>query len=233
MSLLTVVQRASVQVGIDKPTAALGSGNSTYEQMAELANVEGEELARAADWRALNRQLTVTGDGTTTLWGLPSDFERFIIPDPLWEEDRPMFPLEGPYTPSQMLAIQAANINPPYYVWRLVEEELEIYPALPSAKVINGEYFTTKWATDSTDTNDLLYYTNDSDIALIDERIITLGVVWRWKRAKGMDYVEEFRTYEMEKAKRIGADGGKSVVSSSRSNKWLGASRKNAYQVTG
>lgn len=232
MSLLSIVQQASVELGLDSPSAAIGSGNVTYEQLAVLANTEGEELARAHDWRALLKTtFTLTGDGSTTLWALPSAFERFVIPYPLWEQDRPMFPLQGPLTSSEMLALQSANVNPPYYNWRLKGGYIEVYPALPSAKVISSEYISKNWCTTSDGVTEQSRFLTDADLALLDERLIRLGVIWRWKRAKGLDYAEELRTYDLEKMKRIGSDSGKTTINGGNRLSWFGTMRKNAYVV--
>jgi hypothetical protein len=41
----------------------------------------------------------------------------------------------------------------------------------------------------------------DNDYSVLPERLITLGCIWRYKRALGLDYSEEFRTYEKEIAR--------------------------------
>ena len=40
-----------------------------------------------------------------------------------------------------------------------------------------------------------------------------VGLRWRWKKEKGLDYAEDFRTYEMQVEDAIGRDGGRKPVS--------------------
>jgi hypothetical protein len=56
-------------------------------------------------------------------------------------------------------------------------------------------------------------YNVDTDQAKLDEELVKLGIVWRWKNIKGLDYAEDFRTYEMQVANSIARDGGKRTIS--------------------
>jgi hypothetical protein len=48
----------------------------------------------------------------------------------------------------------------------------------------------------------------DTDTGILSEEVMTLGVIWRFLKAKGFDYSEPFRTYEMAKARAENKDGG-------------------------
>jgi hypothetical protein len=43
--------------------------------------------------------------------------------------------------------------------------------------------------------------------------------VWRWKQAKGFDYSEAFRTYEINRARAASSDGGRETIRISENSK--------------
>jgi hypothetical protein len=52
----------------------------------------------------------------------------------------------------------------------------------------------------------------DSDILLLREDLFKLGVEWRWKKAKGLEYAQEFADYEDFMADCLARDGTKDIV---------------------
>lgn len=231
MSLLQMCQDAALLVGIAQPSAIISSTEETSQQLRALAQQEGDELSRAHDWRRLKVQATITGDGSTTLFDLPDDFDRQVPGDALWLDDSPQLPLIGPISDEEMLALQAATANPSRPVWRYFGDQFEIWPALSSTQTVTYEYRTSEWIVSFDGTATRSRWVADSDLAKVPERIMTLGLVWRWKRAKGLDYAEEFESYQMEKTKAMRADGGFrriTLATGFRDEPWT---RKNDYRV--
>jgi hypothetical protein len=233
MSLLTLAQDVVALIGIeaDPPSSVIGNSNTAISQLGSLAQIEGDELARIHDWQVLNRTLTITGDATTEFWDLPDDFDRFLRDAPLWQESRPFFPLDGPVLDQEFLGYQTNNQEPPFPIWRLVENTIDIWPVLASGDVVNGEYRTKYWVTDSTGDVEKARITSDSDEFLLPERVMVLGVVWRWKRAKGLEYAEDFRSYQMSRLQATMTDGGQKTSRLSQGPAAAGPRRRNAYRV--
>lgn len=230
MSLLAIVQDACALIGIDAPTAVMSSGDTTYTQLASIAQVEGDELARFHDWRGLKVQATATGDGTSTYFDLPVDFDRWISGgDPFWQDDSGRL-VYGPASDEKFTEAVAMNFDPVTPMWRLVGDQIQFHPAPESGYVIRTGYTSSYWIVDSLGTTRRSRWVADGDEASIPERLIVLGVVWRWKRIKGLDYAEEFRTHQMERLKAARADGGLATLNmgACTDHDW----RKNAYTVT-
>ena len=89
MSLLTAIQDAMVLCGLESPQSAYASGDPTVAQFIALAQVEGDELSRYNDWRKLKVAASITGDGVTTLWPLPADYDRLLSGMTFWSEESP------------------------------------------------------------------------------------------------------------------------------------------------
>jgi hypothetical protein len=72
---------------------------------------------------------------------------------------------------------------------------VEFYPAPALGEIISFVYGTRQWIFSSGGTAQSRWLA-DTDTSIISEDLITLHTVWRWKRAQGLDYSEEFRTAE-------------------------------------
>ena len=55
-------------------------------------------------------------------------------------------------------------------------------------------------------------WTADTDVALIDENLIELGVIWRLLARLGLAYAEEKDEYEREVDKAVARDGGNAIL---------------------
>ena len=228
MSLLTISQDACALLGLSVPTAVASSTDETYSQLVYFAQFEGDEINRAYKWRKQKVQASFTGDASTTVWALPTDFERFTTEQR--RQSSVLLGLQGPVSDDEFLDAYVRGFNPTIPYWRVFGDNIETVPAVKSGQVVMFEYISTYWITDSGGTAKARF-TADSDLSLIPDRLITLGVVWRWKRAKGLDYAEEFRTYQIEKARAMYTDGGTPRLRMGEGADYAHPYMKNAYTV--
>ena len=143
MSILTVVQDAMALCGLSQPSSAVSNPDPTVTKFVAFAQQEVEITGSDFNWRNLNIGMTITGDGTTTLFALPSDFERILQGQALWSQKYPSIPLQGPISSQDLLALKALPVIPIRPVWRLIGGQIEIWPALAAGEVVNGEYRST------------------------------------------------------------------------------------------
>jgi hypothetical protein len=52
----------------------------------------------------------------------------------------------------------------------------------------------------------------DDDVLLLREDLFKLGLEWRWKKAKGLEYAQEFADYEDFFADAFARDGTKDII---------------------
>jgi len=211
MSLLTLTQDAMVQCGFDAPSLVYANSDATVTMFKHLAQVEGDALSRRFDWRSLKVLGTLTGDGSSTDYTLPGDFDRFAPGYPLWIDESPELPLKM-VNDDEMLRYKVAQTDPVNPVWRLFGDTIEFYPAPDNGDDIKLEYRSKYWIIDETLTTRRARWAADTDVAVIPERLVSLGLVWRFKQAKGFDYAEDFRTYQLECAKTGAVEGGRQVI---------------------
>lgn len=112
----------------------------------------------------------------------------------------------------ELVALKAQETDPPEPVWRLFGDQIEIWPALDNGEIVTTEYRSFYWILDNNGTTRKARWGADTDRALVPERLMTLGLVWRWKQAKGFDYSESFRSYQFERQRAAGVDGGSPTI---------------------
>lgn len=216
MTILTIIQQVCASCNLDVPTAAISATDPTITQLIALAQQEGDETASSFDWRNLKIGLSIVGDGTSTLFSLSPDFERFAPGQPLFSSAYPMVPLMGPIADDQLLALKALSYAPIRPFWRLIGGAIEIWPAIGSAETITGEYRSSFWILGADGVTRQSSFLSDNDVSLVPERIVKLGVIWRWKSAKGLDYAEDYRTWDVERSRVAGHDAGNKTIQMSR-----------------
>jgi len=194
-------------LGIPQPTAVFGNTNAQVVQLASLMNQEGQELADYHQWQALTKSNSFTTVAIQPQAGaIPSDFARFVN-NSMWDQTTAR-PVKGPISEQSFQMFQAfpvyTNVNPVF----LMRENVIIFQPAPAAgDTVAYSYISNQWCQSSGGTGQTAFAA-DSDTAKIPENLITLGVIWRFKKAKGFDYSEEYRTYQSQRQETISRDGG-------------------------
>lgn len=212
MTALTLVQNACSRLGITAPTALFSATDDQTIQLRNLMNQAGLHLAKGADtdhaWRVLQSEKTFSTTAAAAQTGaLPSDFGWFIN-DTFWNRTT-RIKLRGPVSPEEWQQYQAISIiSLPAAVFRVRGSSLLIYPTPVASQTAAYEYVTKNWANTAAAVA-ISVMTADTDVSLIDEDLITLSIIWRFLSAKGLDYGEQFRTFQLESVKAMGRDGGR------------------------
>ena len=184
--------------------------DQTTVEFRTLSLIEGEELSEY-DWRSLKVAYQFTGDGVTTNFALPSDFSRFMPGERMWTDGNPVRSLQR-VTDDEMLAAKVALVEPIYPYWRLIGDEIEFFPPPQTGTIIKTEYRRDKWITNSDGDTYKAEWKLDTDVAIIPEKLISLGVAWRWKRMKGFDYVDDKNDYMGSVAMELGMNDPKPTL---------------------
>lgn len=211
MSLLTIVQKTCDALSLPRPSAVVTSSDPQVRQLYALANEEGEELASSFDWQALRREQTFTTTATAEqTTALPSDLDRFI--DNSFFNRTTMRAVMGPVTPQYWQAIQAQPaLNRVYLAFAKRAGQFLLTPTPPADETIAYEYISDAWAKSAAG-EDQTAFQADDDETYLDERLIRLGVKWRFLQAKGLDYAEAMQTYEQQKELAQARDAGAPAI---------------------
>lgn len=182
-----------------------GMASSPFQAGTRIVSVD------SATQVTLSNPAIESGTGTALIFGqiaydLPSDFEYFV--EKTFWDNRYRWALIGPITAQEKQILRygviASGPRNKFYIrvnkiWLdpvPAEEFMIAYDYFSNAPVAlaSGGYSKT-WA-------------SDSDTYLLDEDTFIQGIKWRFLRAKGLDYSEEYSSYLEDVQRTIGRDGG-------------------------
>ncbi len=223
MSCLSIIQNAASRLGLRQPQTVVGSTDLNAQILLSLANQEGEELSRYHDWQNLIVQQAYTSLAQVVQTNaLPSnDYDRLIYNPEIWDRTRNLR-FTGPTPQRYWVQLQQGVSGGVIGFWRIIGNELNIFPAPPAGDTLDFEYISKRWAV-SAGGDFQEAFLADTDTARIPERLITLGVIWRFRQSRGFpQYAEDMSTYEREREKAASRDRSTGAVrpDSMRGQNW-------------
>lgn len=225
MSILSVLSTAMPICGLPAPAQAVSSTDPNVAKFIALAQDLGDELRERFYWRNLNIAGQITGDGTTTLFSLPADWGELSPGQKFYSSVYPLLSLPGPVTNENMAALKVLPTFPTRPVWRIIGGTLEFFPALGAGEIVTFNYYSTNWVSNAAGTQRQPGFLLDSDFSMIDEIVLRRGLIYRWKQSKGLDYAEDFRSYQMSLDRAAGREDAERIIPMSRqgvdTNTWF------------
>lgn len=215
MSILSTLQLAMPLCGLPPPNSAVSSQDPNVVKFLAFAQDLGDELRERFFWRNLNISGTLIGDGTTTLFALPSDWALLSPGQRLFSNLYPTLPIYGPVTNEQSAQMKSSPSFPTRPVWRILGGVMEIWPALGAGEVVTFNYYSTNWVSNAAGLQRQPGFLLDTDFSMIDEIVLRRGLIWRWKESKGLDYSEAFRSYQMSLDRAAGREDAERIVNMS------------------
>lgn len=199
MSLLSIAKRVTDEVGLPTPSAVATGTDQLARQLFALANATLEELGRM-NWPCLQPSYEFTTVINQESYPVPPDFKRFVT-DTAWLSTL-YYQMRGSLTAAEWT--QRRNGLPSLagrYRFRAFGDpfQISITPVPQLVETVVMEYVTTYLAKD-VDGIPLPLYESDSDVARVPEELVRMGLKWRIKHAKGLDYSEDYNKYEENKA---------------------------------
>lgn len=211
MGLLTITQDACDRLGLPRPSAVIGSSDTQTRQFLGLAQQEGKELARRFNWQALARDATFVSIAAEAQTGvLPEDFDRFVG-GTFYNRSATRI-VTGPLTPQEYADYKGRLTSIVYDAFRLRGNTILILPTPSAGWTFAFEYITKNWCTSAGGDEPRAAWQADDDEALLDDEAMTLGLIWRFMKAKGLDYGEAFQTYQAHVQAIEGRDGGTRIL---------------------
>jgi hypothetical protein len=210
MSLLTVFQQACTSgIALEKPSAVYGSTTREHIELANIANEMAAMIAASHEWQILNKIAVITGDGTTEDFALPADYDRQLDKSQLWSTS-----LETPLSPisdrDDWLELDIKTFDFVINAWILYAGEIHIKPALSTGVQVKYFYQSNLWGLNGS--TPISEFTADTNTFRIDERLLKLGIIWKWREMKGLPYAEDLATYERLLAKLAMRDKGSRII---------------------
>lgn len=194
MTLLSLVQSASRQLSLPVPSTVSGATDESTLLLFRLAQEEGESLMRRYPWTKLTREHTFTTVAADVqVSSLPADLDR-IIPETIFNRTTRRR-VVGPISAEEWQNTKSSLVTYVNPAFRIREGAILITPQPPVGEVVAYEYISKNWCESAGGTAQDAWAL-DTDVARLDERIMILGLVWRFKQQKGMAYGDDYNFYE-------------------------------------
>lgn len=210
MTCLSIVQNACLELAINVPNAVVTSNDQQVKQLLALLNAEGRALAAKPEngWQALQKEATFTTVATeiqASLATIAPDC-KYIVDDTIWNRTirRPVF---GPLSQQAWQYRKGWFTVGPYSQYRIVDGDIKFSPVPSAGEECYFEYVSNYWTTSNAQA-----FTSDSDTSLLDEELLKLGLIWRWRAAKGFDYNEAKIEYSDRVDQAIARDTPKQTL---------------------
>lgn len=214
MTILACFKSASRRL-LGQDQNSLFTGSTAFQiKMQEIISEATLDIAQEHDWKALTRLCTLSADGSTQDFPLPADYDRMLVKadvhSSLWfrtyaaAKDMDEWLMLKNFMPSDI----------PGY-WTLYNGQMHIMPAPPADEKPQFGYITNLLVK-AQDGTAKTAFTTDSDSFVLDEQLLLLAMIWRWKAAEGLDYQEDMQNYENRKSQLAAKDHGSRPIRSNR-----------------
>jgi hypothetical protein len=197
MTLLSVVKDVCAAVGVAVPQSVFSgiTGNRTMTEMLSLANEAAQTIAYdTRDWTRFKKTCTLVGDGIKTGFDLPVDYKRMTLTSNVWRSTSSLQPMMFVADADEWLNRRHYGWYSAWGEWTMMGGQIVIYPVLPAGQTAYFIYIHKNCvALASGGYSDA--FLADGDSFALDERLLKLNMIWRWKSAKGAAYAEDMGTY--------------------------------------
>ena len=181
--------------------------------MLALANEMAQRIAyEYRDWTRFRTTHTLTGDGVTTAFDLPSDYKRMLLTSNVWRSTSTMSPMSFIPDTDDWLRRRSGDVSDTSWgEWTMMGGQLHLFPALADDEtayfpymhkncvVLAGGGFGDEFIA-------------DGDAFALDERLLKLGMIFQWKAQKGSAYAEDMGTYGDALSMEMGHDSPAPII---------------------
>ena len=208
MNLLALLQEFTTRTGIPKPTYAVGNTDPQVLQLLALLNEVIEELMER-DWTVLTQEATFTttaAEDQGAVAALALNGFKWVLEDTIYNRTLRL-PVFGPIVAAKWQALKTLPNAGPFYKYRIVRGRLLFNPPAAAGQTCAFEYASKYCILGADGTTYREFPAADDDTFLLPHQLFLLGLRWKWKYEKGLDYAEEFRRYETAVNNAAGRDG--------------------------
>lgn len=196
MDLLAIAQRVTDEVGLPRPTAVATASDQLSRQLFALANATLEDLGDK-DWPCVSHTFNFDTVVNQQSYDTPNGFRR-LLPDTMYNQAN-QSGVDGSLTPQmwQQSRTQTLNSTNSKYQFRFAGNPLQI-KLTPTPQIVETlwvDYIGTERVTAEDSTLKELF-TADTDTPLFPDILVRMGLKWRIKHAKGLDYSEDYNAYQ-------------------------------------
>lgn len=221
MSFLTAAQNAAIQLIGKKPPTFFSSDSQFCLEITTLANEIIADIVRDKDWRKLIKLKLMTGDSITQGFDLPLDYDHMPKGQQVHNASWPTWNYYGASSLDEWLNYLNGEPQVIPGAWLILSGQMQFNPIIPTGQVAQYYYVSNQIVLEDGTGSTKSQFTADSDTMLYPDRLLTLGLIWRWRAMKRLEYAEDMANFEKMKDQVAGEDKGSRILrDGGRRNPW-------------
>lgn len=213
MTILSAMQSAAIRLNGTKPDVFFSSGEQFEREICDLVNDVADDICGWNDWQALRKIHTIYGDGNTKEFPLPYDYARMIVNSDIQDTSSWLFGYAHVPDMNQFMYDKTRRFVMTPGEWIIYDNKIHFYPA-PSVGQEAAFPYVSRNFVKTYDGNFADKFTQDTDKFIIrgGERLLTLGLVWKWREMKKLDYTGDQENFEKAIGELSYSDSGSNVI---------------------
>lgn len=188
MTILAAMQSAAIRLMGQRPSVFFGSSQNFEIEISDLVNEVAKDICASHDWQALTQICTLQGDGTETEFDLPDDYDRMVVATGVQDTSSWFWGYAAFTDINAFLYQEAMGFQPFPGGWIIYGGRMRFAPAPTTEQNATFPYVSTNYARDTATLALKPAFTADTDDFLLPDRLLTLGLVWRWRENKKLDF---------------------------------------------
>ncbi len=177
--------------------------------MADLSNEVAADIAASHQWSALTKIAALAGGDGTTAFDLPADYDRMLTGSGVQDASAPFWGYDHILSADEWVQRLNDGYTGALKGWIILGGQIQFNPA--ASGTINFPYISTYWAKTAAGVPKGAF-SADTDTFFLPDRLMTLGLIWRWREQKGFEYAEDMQNYETALSQYQLRDGGPRIL---------------------
>lgn len=226
MTILQVVQKAALYLGLEQPSVFYTNTTRTWQEMQVVVSDCVKQILEEYDWQALKKTATILGDDVSEDFDMPADYDRMVRDAHMWTNFMTFWPGIQVGSVDTWLAMEEVGFfASPVPLWIIFDNMFHVRPVMGIGDHLSYFYISKYLVANSGSSVGIAdEFTEDSQSFVLSERLLRLCIVYNWKMLKGMDYASDLQTYEDYASYLIGKDKGPRIIREGRGQRigWFG-----------
>jgi hypothetical protein len=219
MTIISCAQDAAVKLNRPKPASLFTSTDAFAAELLLAAKEVAESLVKEEhDWRSLTSLATCQGDASTISFPLATvapGYERLTKGGKLHSLRFRNATFRAAQDLDEWLFFKDNLLVGSPGNWVILNGSVQIFPPMPVNDTARFYYISNMYANSAGGAAQASFLA-DTDTFALDERLLRLGIVWRWRANKRLEYAEDLKNYEIAKMAAMGVATGNQIITVGR-----------------
>lgn len=214
ITLLDCAKAFCARTGLRPPTSIASSQDATNQKILALLNEVLEEIVDRWVFEELINETTFVTTAIENQGSIytiaPNGFDR-IIEETIFDRTQKI-PIFGPIGPQAWQQSKAFVPIGPIFRYRIRGGNLLFNPLATAGHTCAFEYVSKNVILDTVSGSYKPAFTADTDSFILNSRLLTQGLRWKWKCEAGLPYAQEKDLWETSCLNEAGRSGGKKTL---------------------